>query len=281
MKRPLETILKQDVQGILDHFCACFDIRTLFYSPSGEMLKVGLNHSDSDYCTLIRSCLYGPQVCLELDARKRNTSATQRELICYECHAGLMEAVKPIYFEKHLLGFVMIGQFRSDESLPERIAADGRKSGNFEELEVAYLRLPYVPKERIDDILALFSALVDYMVLQRMVLLKGDAALDEIISYLESHPQENLTLSDAAKMVCKSPSTVSHLFTQKLGRSFKQIAIEIKLRVAEEYMDHEPGVTVAEVARKVGYDDPLYFSRIYKRHRGVPPVRFLRQRPGE
>src|SRR5208337_3920918 len=43
VERYLETVLKEDVQEVFDHFCACFNIRILFYSPTGKQLKVGLN----------------------------------------------------------------------------------------------------------------------------------------------------------------------------------------------------------------------------------------------
>lgn len=275
MKRPLETILKEDVQKIFDHFCACFNIRILFYSPTGEMLKVGLNRPDSEYCLLTQDRLYGISTCLELDESKRQEAASKRATVCYVCHAGLVEAIKPIYFEDKLLGFVMIGQFRSEEHVPAKVARDWGLNQNVHELESAYSSLPYVPRDRIDDILGLFSVMVDYIVVQRMVILKGSVVLQEIIEHIESHVDQEITLADAAGLVHKSPSTVSHLFKSKLGKSFKQTLIEAKLRKAEEYMAADPDITIAEAAAKVGYADPLYFSRIYKRYRGVPPSKSI------
>lgn len=241
-------------------------------------MKAGLDRPDSDYCTLIRNRLYGTQACLEMDALKRDEAAQRGEIVVYKCHAGLVEVVKPIYFQKHLLGFVMIGQFRSEETIPNKSAVDWYNLTGNDDLKTAFDRLPLIPQERIDHIIALFSALVDSMVLQRMVVLQGDQALEEIIYYMESNPKENLTLAEAAKLISKSPSTVSHLFSQKLGQSFKQTAIEIKLEKAEEYMSTQADISVAEAARMVGYDDPMYFSRIYKRHRGFTPIQFIRQR---
>ena len=33
-------------------------------------------------------------------------------------------------------------------------------------------------------------------------------------------------------------------------------------------------LTVGEVAHRVGFDDPLYFSRAFKRHAGEPPMAY-------
>ena len=40
MKNVAEIIIKKDVNKILDLFCACFDIRILFYSDKGDGGKV-------------------------------------------------------------------------------------------------------------------------------------------------------------------------------------------------------------------------------------------------
>jgi len=277
MKRPLETILKEDVQKIFDHFCACFNMRILFYSSTGEMLKVGLNRPDSEYCKLVQDRLYGVSTCLKLDESKRQEAASKRAVVCYVCHAGLVEAIKPIYFEDKLLGFIAIGQFRSAEQIPAKVVSDWSLSRNLHELGSAYSNLPYVPQDRIDDILGLFSVLVEYIVVQRMVMLKGNSVLQEIITYIETHVDQEIMLAQVANHVNKSQSTVSHLFKSKLGKSFKQALIETKLRKAEEYMAAGPDITIAEAAAKVGYADPLYFSRIYKRYRGVPPSEFVKR----
>lgn len=276
MQRQLEAILKPEVQRIFDQFSSCFNIRILFYSPDGGMPSVGLNSPDSHYCRLVQQRLYGEQKCLEMDQEKRDEAAAQRELVCYQCHAGLVEAIKPIYLGRNLLGFVAIGQFRSRHDVPGEVMSDWCPRWSREDLESAYAELPFVAQNRIDDILGLFSILVDYIVMQNLVLPRASSVPQEITEYMEAHVSENLTLEDAARMVSLSCSAVSHAFAEKLGVSFKRTQIEIKLRKAEQYMLRNSGAKIAEVAAAVGYLDPLYFSRIYRRYRGFPPSEFLR-----
>jgi len=44
----------------------------------------------------------------------------------------------------------------------------------------------------------------------------------------------------------------------------------------------ESGLPVTEVARRVGYADPFYFSKVFRRHAGDSPSRWRgpRQAPG-
>jgi len=271
VERYLETVLKEDVQEVFDHFCACFNIRILFYSPTGKQLKVGLNRPNSDYCNLVQTHLYGLQACLDLDERKRREALAQGKMVCYQCHAGLVEAIKPVFYEGQLLGYVAIGQIRPDEAIPKGVAALWRHRREIAVLDQAYRNLPCVPREKIDHILGLFSILVDYIVSRKMVILKGRSILEEVRSFIESNIEKNISISEAASHVSRSPSTVSHLFREKTGKSFKHYVIEAKLARAEEHMTNEPLTTVAKAAAGVGYPDPLYFSRIYKRYRNFPP----------
>ena len=40
-------------------------------------------------------------------------------------------------------------------------------------------------------------------------------------------------------------------------------------------------LSVGEVAYSTGFSDQLYFSRVFKRHMGVPPSRYLNQKKNE
>lgn len=270
------TMLKPDVQRILNHFRACFDIRILCYDPQGHEISVGKDMPDSHYCRLLQERLYGEERCLTLDLQQRETAAGGRQLICYQCHGGLIEALKPFYFQNRLLGYVMIGQFRSIQEPPQQVLDDWRQmAGDSEELLSAFTSLPYVPQQKVDDILGLFSIIVEYLVMQHMVSLSGDQVFGEVLAYMEANLTKQISLDNVSRVVGKRPSTISHLFTRHLGRSFKQTLQEMKIGFAEEYMRANAPCTVQQAAAAAGFLDPLYFSRIYKRYRGVAPSKFL------
>lgn len=276
MAQTLTAILKPEVQRIFDHISTCFNARIVFFNTAGELVTACRNRPDSPYCRLLRERLFGAETCHALDRVKCLEAAREQRVLCYQCHAGLVEATKPIIHCGRILGFVTLGQLRTRESMPAAIRdAWCAQQHSADELDTAYAALPVVSGEEIDALLDLFSMLVDYIVSQQMVALATHRDLEMILNYLEQHAAESPTLDDVARLMQKRPSTVSHLFTQHLGQSFKRTLLEIKIRHAEEYLRRYPERTITEASLSAGFSDPLYFSRLYKRYRHVPPSQFL------
>jgi AraC-like DNA-binding protein len=105
-----------------------------------------------------------------------------------------------------------------------------------------------------------------------MVRYKNDIIIDRIIGYLEDNIRRNVSIEEAADFAGRSASTVSHLFKETLGLSFKQISIDLRMNKAEEFL--QSGFTVTQASEAVGYEDPYYFSRLFKKNRGAPPSRY-------
>lgn len=94
--------------------------------------------------------------------------------------------------------------------------------------------------------------------------------VNHTIYYLENHHQEDITLEMLADMLYISPSQLSKVFRKITGRSPIKYLIEIRLKHAYELLLHT-NLTVKEIAEKVGYHDPFYFSKLFKKHYDLAP----------
>jgi len=65
----------------------------------------------------------------------------------------------------------------------------------------------------------------------------------------------------------------ARLFKKTTGVSPWNYALQLKIDKAKELL-LSTGRSVKEVAGEVGFDDPNYFCRIFRKKTGVPPSRF-------
>ena len=271
MNKALDIILHDEIQNIFDNFTASFGISILFYSLDGRILWHKRGRVNSKFCELIQDKVFDKNKCFSMDESMCRECAETKKIINYLCHAGIEEAVAPIFVESQLVGYAMIGQFRSTKDLPPGVLKTAQEKGRKTELLEYFYELPYYNKIKIKNILGLFSILVDYIITKEIVSVKGERLINKTLAYIEQHINRPITLDEVARNAGRSRSSISHSFKKILGKSFSKVVIEAKLSKAEEYFKNTPNLSIEEVAFKLGYKDPLYFSRLYKKNRGISP----------
>lgn len=271
MHKTLDIILHDEIQNIFDNFAASFGITILFYSLDGKILRRKRGRVNSKFCELIQNKVFDKNRCFSMDESKCRECAKQKEILNYICHAGIEEAIAPIFVETQLVGYAMIGQFRSSENLPPAVLKTAKEKGCKAELLEYFYELPYYNKIKIKNILGLFSILVDYIITKEIISVKGERLINKTLAYIEQHIDRQISLDEVARNVGRSRSSISHSFKKILGKPFSKVVIDAKLSKAEEYFKNAPNLSIGEVAFKLGYKDPLYFSRLYKKHKGISP----------
>ncbi|MGP4079130.1 response regulator [Pseudalkalibacillus sp. R45] len=117
----------------------------------------------------------------------------------------------------------------------------------------------------------LLREIVEKVQTWRMVQAKGK--LENAKDYIEKHYYDPLTLEMVASHVELSPYYLSKLFKEKKGITFIDFLTHIRIEKAKEYL-MEPEISVKEVCFKVGYKDPNYFSRVFKKIVGQSPKQY-------
>lgn len=99
------------------------------------------------------------------------------------------------------------------------------------------------------------------------------AVIDPALDYLKTHIYDTSLKSDNLARVCGISSTYFRkIFALRFKISPKDYIIEKRLARAKAIIDSGEFHSVSELARSVGYDDPLYFGKVFKKHFGIPPA---------
>lgn len=97
-----------------------------------------------------------------------------------------------------------------------------------------------------------------------------DPVLAPALSLLHGSPERRWTVADLASGAAVSRSLLDERFRQVLGRSPIRYLTEWRMHLAEELLATTE-ISIAMLARRVGYDSEEAFSRAFKRARGLSP----------
>ncbi len=97
-----------------------------------------------------------------------------------------------------------------------------------------------------------------------------NAHLTKIIHFMYRNLHQRMTLEEIAAEAQLSKSYVNYIFNEYAQKSPIDFLIHIKMQEACKLLKSIDS-RVSEVAVCVGYDDPYYFSRIFKKVIGVSP----------
>ena len=87
---------------------------------------------------------------------------------------------------------------------------------------------------------------------------------------------KNITVKDISNMLYLSPEHLTRQFTDRYRLSPKEYLIEKRIAFAKKLLT-ESTACIREISNSVGYEDQLYFSRIFKKKTGLSPLEFRKQ----
>ena len=100
-------------------------------------------------------------------------------------------------------------------------------------------------------------------------------ALDRLILELNQHYQDFWSIEKMAEYCNLSQDYLSHLFKKEYHITPMKYLSQIRINKAKDFLAYE-NLPISEVSYLVGYSDPLYFSRTFKKSEQVSPQQYRR-----
>jgi len=137
-----------------------------------------------------------------------------------------------------------------------------RRDG-YREATLAYLTLLLVDVSRLTSEVA------------NELRLNDEPLLAEVFRFVEDRYRERVSLKDVARAVSLSPGHLTTVVRRKTGRTVVEWIAERRLAQARCLLV-ETDLSVEEVGHRVGYNDPVYFVRSFRRAHGTTPLGWRR-----
>lgn len=98
-------------------------------------------------------------------------------------------------------------------------------------------------------------------------------AFEKALEYIRKNYRKNITLEEVSNYVHLSPFYLSHEFKNFTGMNFIDYLTKIRIEKAL-YLLSTTSMSIKEVGKNVGYNDPNYFGKVFKKEVGVSPKKF-------
>ncbi|QMV41119.1 response regulator [Cohnella cholangitidis] len=95
--------------------------------------------------------------------------------------------------------------------------------------------------------------------------------IQRIKQYIVEHSHEDISLDAIGKRVGLSPFYISKTFKEQLGVNYIDFLTECRIEKAKKLMA-DPERSLKEITFEVGYHDPNYFSKVFKKTCDVSPT---------
>ncbi|MBQ9031572.1 MAG: HAD-IA family hydrolase [Parasporobacterium sp.] len=90
--------------------------------------------------------------------------------------------------------------------------------------------------------------------------------------------ERQFEIHQVAESSAYSPNHFRKLFREQTGCSLLQYYQKLKVQLAKQLLLQNKSImSVTEIASKCGFDDPYYFSRVFKKVEGVSPMQFYHE----
>lgn len=97
--------------------------------------------------------------------------------------------------------------------------------------------------------------------------------VSDIIEYLSEHISERVTVEDIVKEYSINRNILNQIFIKEVSMTCMNYFEKMRMSLAQTMLA-ETELQIAEIADRVGYPDPNYFAKVFKKYTGVTPSKY-------
>ena len=269
----------EKLRGLLKDFYAISHIRiTVFDENLNEL--VSYPEKVAPYCAVIRGTSKGFDACMACDREPCQRAAKKHSTHIYRCHAGLTEAVTPLYVGDVLVGHLLFGHVFSYPSHEEGWAVIEKRCEDYHVndrmLKEAIFKADIIEESYIRSAAQILHAVSSYLILERMATLKEDLLAVRLDAYLAAHYTEKLNAVRIAEHLGIGKTQLYEFSQQLYGCGIAEKIRSLRMERAKALLSEKTDLPLSEVAASCGYHDYNYFITVFSREVGMPPAAWRR-----
>ena len=204
------------------------------------------------------------QFLIALRTQQADDAAALMKELCSGAKLGRYSKNSVSYMTAEMLN--VISSFASEANLTDLIKSDI--------LSLDQIRL----YETIDEVQTYLCQICSKAIdaLKNSSRSRNSGAVSRAVKFIDSnYTKDWLSPERVANALFLSPSYLSKIFKKETNLNIVQYIIEKRMNVAKSIMDTQSDLQIMDIASRVGYSDPFYFSKSFKKFFGISPSRYL------
>ena len=199
----------------------------------------------------------------------------------YRCHAGICEAVMPLYDRTHPLAYLVFGCFLDESPVEEQWEQSRQRLAWWPEgpdaLRDAFFQFRRYSARELSAYAELLEALASYIQFKGMIQATEQTDLQKLELYLDQHYMEKLSLESISRELRVGRTKLCRLAKQLSGGETLSHLIARRRIDAAKQLLLQNDLPISAVAEAVGISDYNYFSRVFRSVTGMTPRDFRKQ----
>ncbi|WNR46258.1 response regulator transcription factor [Paenibacillus roseipurpureus] len=100
----------------------------------------------------------------------------------------------------------------------------------------------------------------------------SDALVMQVKLYIDRHLNEDLSLNALSQKIHVNPSYLSRIFSQVAKEQLSVYLTRKRIELAKQLLMEKEELKVNEIAARVGFDNPNYFAKVFRKATGAAPL---------
>lgn len=231
----------------------------------------------ADYCEILKSIPCARDCCIQCDREILGKCRKSGKMEMHVCHAGLVDVAIPVLYGKKVLCYILLGQMKQENSFlafRDHIVGLG---ADVEKMQKAYDKLPLYDADKIDSVTRLAVMLAKYIMFENMLVMGVSRNVEKAVVYIDEHLSEDISVEKLSKAIGVSKSVLYNNFHDVFGCTVHEYISEKRIEKSLEYLLCDD-LSMEEIAQKIGFSGAAYYGAVFKKKKGMSPLKFKKEK---
>ncbi len=234
---------------------------------------IDFKKAKNPFCELIQTTAEGKERCRNSDICMIKTCAQSGKLYIHTCHAGLMDTVVPIDYNGTIIGYVILGQMRSNIPFGEICCKIVDLKIDVKEAEKIYNSLPVSSKERIESVSNIAAMLTQYILFKNLITEQQNRLINDAVMYISANLNRNLSIVKICEDLNVSKNVLYRGFRKYKNCTVGEYINLIRVEHAKNLMI-STDKSLQLISEESGFTEYSYFCKTFKKVTGITPFKY-------